>query len=212
MFTGIVEQVGHVARAEHENGYLRVTLEPERMWPDLSPGESVACNGVCLTVTRWDEARFSVELSEETLEKTAARWGAGELVNLERALRANDRLGGHFVSGHVDGVGTVLDVAEAPGAFIVEVEASPGLAKYLVPKGSVTVDGVSLTVVAVGGPAGNAPELAPNQFRLWLVPHTLSVTGLRNWRPGTRVNVEADQLAKYLERLVALRVPESASS
>ena len=209
MFTGIVEQTGHVSQAQLENGYLRVTLAPEQMWSDLSSGESVACNGVCLTVVAWTETHFIVELSQETLAKTSARWQPGDLVNLERALKADDRLGGHFVSGHVDGVGTVLNLSQVPGAFIVEVEISPELAKYLVPKGSVTVDGVSLTVVAVGGAAGNARELAPNQFRLWLVPHTLNVTGLRDWRVGTRVNVEADQLVKYLERLVALREPEA---
>lgn len=209
MFTGIVEQTGCVSQAQLENGFLRVTLAPEQLWSDLSLGESVACGGVCLTVVAWGEAHFTVELSQETLAKTAARWQPGELVNLERALRAHDRLGGHFVSGHVDGVGTVLNLAEAPGAFIVDIEVPAELAKYLVPKGSVTVDGVSLTVVAVGGPAGNTRELTQNQVRLWLVPHTLAVTSLRNWREGTRVNVEADQLAKYLERLVALRELES---
>lgn len=210
MFTGIVEQTGHVSQAQLENGYLRVTLAPEQMWSDLLPGESVACNGVCLTVVAWTETHFTVELSHETLAKTSARWQPGNVVNLEPALKADDRLGGHFVSGHVDGTGTVTNLSEVPGAFIVEVEVSTELAKYLVPKGSVTVDGVSLTVVAVGGAAGNAQELAQNQFRLWLVPHTLNVTSLGSWRVGTRVNVEADQLAKYLERLVALREPEAA--
>ncbi len=210
MFTGIVEQTGLVSRAQPENGYLRVTLEPAQMWPDLSLGESVACNGVCLTVVALSETHFSVELSQETVAKTSARWRPEHLVNLERALRADARLGGHFVSGHVDGVGTVLNLSEVPGAFIVDLEVSSELAKYLVPKGSVTVDGVSLTVVAVGGAAGNTQELTQNQFRLWLVPHTLNVTSLRGWREGTRVNVEADQLAKYLERLVALREPEAA--
>ncbi len=210
MFTGIVEQTARVSQAQLKDGYLRVTLEPTQMWSDLSLGESVACNGVCLTVVAWNETHFTVELSQETLAKTSARWQPGSLVNLERALKADARLGGHFVSGHVDGVGTVLNLSEVPGAFIVDIETSAELAKYLVPKGSVTVDGVSLTVVAVGGAAGNTQELTHNQFRLWLVPHTLNVTGLRDWRVGTPVNVEADQLAKYLERLVALREPEVA--
>ncbi len=209
MFTGIVEQIGRVSQAQLEDGYLRVTLEPAQMWSDLLPGESVACNGVCLTVVAWNETHFVVELSQETLAKTSARWQPGNLVNLERALKADARLGGHFVSGHVDGVGTVLNLSEVPGAFIIDVEVSTGLAKYLVPKGSVTVDGVSLTIVAVGGAAGNTQELTQNQFRLWLVPHTLNVTSLRSWRVGTCVNVEADQLAKYLERLVAVREPEA---
>lgn len=210
MFTGIVEQTARVSQAQLEDGYLRVTLKPAQMWSDLSRGESVACNGVCLTVVAWNETHFSVELSQETLAKTSARWQPGNLVNLERALRADDRLGGHFVSGHVDGIGAVLKLSEVPGAFTADIEVSTKLARYLVPKGSVTVDGVSLTVVAVGGAAGNTCELAQNQFRLWLVPHTLNVTSLSDWRAGTHVNVEADQLAKYLERLVALRETEVA--
>lgn len=205
MFTGIVEQTGRVAAAYNEGGYLNVTLTPDRPWPDLALGESVACNGACLTVTGWDELSFRVQLSQETLAKTAPRWAVGETVNLERSLRVGDRLGGHVVSGHVDGVGAVLRVAETPGAFVADLAAPPELARYLVPKGSVAVDGVSLTVVAVGGRAGNAPELREHEFRLLLVPHTLAVTSLGGWRAGTRVNLEADGLAKHLERLVALQ-------
>ena len=205
MFTGIVEQTGRVAAAQGEGGYLNVTLRPDRPWSDLVPGESVACNGACLTVTGWDGASFRVQLSQETLAKTAPRWAVGETVNLERSLRLGDRLGGHIVSGHVDGVGRILGISEVPGAFMVEVEAPTDFARYLVPKGSVAVDGVSLTVVAVGGRAGNAPELQEREFRLWLVPHTLAVTSLRDWRAGARVNLEADPLAKHLERLVALQ-------
>ncbi len=142
MFTGIIEQTGRVADARDEGGYLNVTLAPERPWPDLALGESVACNGACLSVTAWNETGFRVQLSQETLAKTAPRWAVGETVNLERSLRAGDRLGGHLVSGHVDGVGAVLRVSETPGAFVTEVAALPQLARY----------GVSLTVVAVGGP------------------------------------------------------------
>lgn len=205
MFTGIIEQKGVISHVSTAGGFLRVTVEPETMWNDLQIGESVAISGACLTVVSHTDTAFSVELSQETLDKTAGGWTPGGLVNLERALLLTDRLGGHVVTGHVDGVGTVLSVHEEPGAVTVNVEAPAALARYLVPKGSVTVDGVSLTIVKVGGPAGNAAELAPHEFQLWLVPHTLNVTSLELWRPGAQVNLEADALAKYLERLTAMR-------
>lgn len=208
MFTGIVEQTGRVARAVEENGNLRLTVAPQRMWADVELGESVAVSGACLTVVAWNEEGFSVELSQETVAKTAPRYAEGTLVNLERAMRSGARFGGHIVSGHVDGTGEILSVQPQDGAYVVTVRAAPFLAKYLVPKGSVTVDGVSLTVVDVGGPAGSRADLAAHEFTLWLVPHTLEVTGLRAWRAGEIVNLEADQLAKYVERLLALRAPE----
>ncbi|MBZ9714186.1 riboflavin synthase [Deinococcus multiflagellatus] len=215
MFTGIIEQVGRIARTEHHSGHLTVTIQPAGMWPDLQLGESIAVGGACLTVTGWDEAGFTVDLSRETLAKTAPHWRAGASVNLERAMTAGARFGGHIVSGHVDGVAEVLRVEAQPGAHTMTLRAPPHLARYLVPKGSVTADGVSLTVVDVGGPAGSRRDLRADEFTLWLVPHTLAVTTLRTWVPGTRVNLEADQLAKYVERLLAfggskgLRVEES---
>ena len=205
MFTGIVEQTGQVARALNDQGNLRVTVAPQQMWSDLTLGESIAVNGACLTVVGWDDTSFTVELSQESVAKTAPRWSAASLVNLERAMRADARFGGHIVSGHVDGVGTLLAIDEQPGAFTVKVRAHGTLAKYLVPKGSVTVDGVSLTLVDVGGPAGSRCDLAADEFTLWLVPHTLEVTSLRDWKVGNTVNLEADQLAKYVERLLLMR-------
>lgn len=205
MFTGIIEQVGRVARTVQNEGHLTVTIQPARMWSDVQLGESIAVSGACLTVTGWDALGFSVDLSRETLNKTAPHWQEGAAVNLERAMTAQARFGGHIVSGHVDGVGEILNVQAAPGAFTMTVRAPAHLARYLVPKGSVTVDGVSLTVVDVGGPAGSHADLRPDEFTLWLVPHTLEVTTLHSWAAGTRVNLEADQLAKYLERLLLMR-------
>lgn len=205
MFTGIVEQVGRVTHAAEQNGTLTLTVTPGRMWSDLALGESIACSGTCLTVTGWDDTGFRVDLSRETLAKTAPHWQMGARLNLERAMTASGRFGGHVVSGHVDGTGEILEMREEPGAYTLRVRAAPHLARYLVPKGSVTVDGVSLTVVDTGGPGGSRADLAPDEFTLWLVPHTLEVTTLGDWRPGTVVNLEADQMAKYVERLLLMR-------
>lgn len=205
MFTGIVEQVGRVTHAAEVGGTLTLKVTPERMWPDLTLGESVACAGTCLTVTGWDETGFTADLSRETLQKTAPNWHVGAHLNLERAMTAATRFGGHVVSGHVDGIGEILEMREDSGSCTVTVRAAPHLARYLVPKGSVTVDGVSLTVVDTGGPGGSRADLAPNEFTLWLVPHTLAVTTLGGWRKGTVVNLEADQMAKYVERLLLMR-------
>ncbi|MDW8426565.1 MAG: hypothetical protein RMK51_11570, partial [Meiothermus sp.] len=136
---------------------------------------------------------------------TAPRWQEGALVNLERALPALGRLGGHLVTGHVDGVGRVLALEPQDGRYVVWMEAPASLERYLVPKGSVAADGVSLTVVDVGGPAGSRPELPATHFSLWLIPHTLEVTTLGSWQPGILVNLEADIVAKYLERLLSLQ-------
>ena len=205
MFTGIITQVGRVAHAEERNGGLSLRIQPAELWPDLELGESIACNGTCLTVTGWDDQTFGVDLSQETLAKTAPHWNAGDALNLERAMRAGDRFGGHIVSGHVDGVGEITAVNPVDGAYVMVVRAPDFLAPYLMPKGSITVDGVSLTIVDSGGPAGSLPELADNEFTLWLVPYTLQVTTLGGWQAGTLVNLEADQMAKYLERLLAFR-------
>lgn len=205
MFTGIISQTGRIAHSVPERGGLGIRVAPQTMWTDLELGESIAVNGTCLTVTGWDDAGFSADLSQETLAKTAPHWFAGAPVNLERAMRAGDRFGGHVVSGHVDGVGEVLAVHPEDGAYVVVVRAPETLAPYLMPKGSVTVDGVSLTIVDSGGPAGSRPELRDNEFTLWLVPHTLAVTTLGEWRAGRPVNLEADQMAKYVERLLAFR-------
>ena len=212
MFTGIVEQIGHIAHATEQGGNLTLTIRPAQMWPDLQLGESVACSGTCLTVTGWDDTSFTVDLSRETLAKTAPNWHVGARLNLERAMTASGRFGGHVVSGHVDGTGEILEVREEPGAYTLKVRASAHLARYLVPKGSVTVDGVSLTVVDTGGPGGSRADLNADEFTLWLVPHTLEVTTLGGWRVGTVVNLEADQMAKYVERLLLMREVASAQS
>lgn len=209
MFTGIVEEVGQVVRveevAERAGGDVRVTVQAGEVLEGLALGDSVAVSGCCLTVVTLGADTFAVELSKETLAKSVPRWREGARVNLERAVKAEGRFGGHMVSGHVEALGEVLDVREEAGAFVIIVQADPKLARYLIPKGSVTVDGVSLTVVDVGGPAGSDCKLAANEFTLWLIPHTLKVTTLGELESGSKVNLEADLVAKYLERLTLMR-------
>jgi riboflavin synthase len=207
MFTGIVEEVGTVVESRAQGGDLRIRVGASLVTGDLAVGDSVSVSGCCLTATEVDPHGFSAELSRETVAKTAPRWSPGARVNLERALAANGRFGGHMVSGHVEGVGEVLSVRREPGAFVLTVRAPERLARYLVPKGSVTVDGASLTVVDAGGPAGSDSRLAANEFTLWLIPHTLDATTLGELEPGGIVNLEADLIAKYLERLQVMKEP-----
>lgn len=210
MFTGIVEEVGSIKTTTAAGGNVRLGVSASAEFVSgLALGDSVALSGCCLTVVAMAPnarpATFDVELTSETLTKTAPRWSVGERVNLERALLAGGRLGGHLVAGHVDGVGQVLKVIEEPGRHEVFIRAPRKLAGYLVTKGSITVDGVSLTLVEVGGPAGTNSDMASTDFSLALIPHTLAVTTLDELRAGSKVNLEGDILAKHVERLLALR-------
>lgn len=214
MFTGIVEEMGTITDARTEGGHLRLTVRAGLVLEDLKVGDSVSCSGCCLTVVSLGHDSFDVQLIQETLAKTAPRWMVGQRLNLERAMRADDRFGGHFVSGHVGGRGEVLAVDVQPGSYVVTVRAPEDFAPYLLPKGSITVDGVSLTVVDVGGPAGvpssdaaggpGRDDLSTSTFTLGLIPHTLEVTTLGELKAGDLVNLEADLLAKHVERLWAL--------
>lgn len=210
MFTGIVEEVGVVESSVEVGGNVRVRIGAVEVVDDATIGASIAVSGCCLTVVELHDSAFSVELSRETIAKTSPRWHVGARVNLERAMAATGRFGGHVVSGHVDGVGEVLSISAEPGAYVLRVAAPPALARHLVPKGSITVDGVSLTLVDVGGAAGTRPEWPPHEFSLWLIPHTLAVTTLGELAAGSQVNLESDVIAKYVERLTALREVERA--
>ncbi|SRR6266511_4321122 len=189
MFTGIVEELGRVV--ELEGPRLRVRCRTAAQ--DSPVGASVAVNGVCLTVVGGDEESLAFDLSEETLDRTAlGRLEPGDPVNLERPVTLMARLGGHLVQGHVDGVGTVVSVTPQEGGSTITVEAPEDLGRYLVEKGSVTVDGVNLTVAALGG----------STFSVALIPHALAVTTLGTAVAGDPVNLEVDVLAKYVERLL----------
>ena len=194
MFTGIVQDVGRIAALKARGGDLRVTVEVDRLsLARTRPGDSIAVAGVCLTVLDLTGRTFAADVSNETRSLTTfGDFVVGARVNLEPALRAGDALGGHLVSGHVDGLGTVLDLGGDARSMRVRFRAPNALARYLARKGSVTIDGVSLTVNDVEGEV----------FGVNLIPHTWTVTTLGELTPGRRVNLEIDQVARYVERLL----------
>ena len=193
MFTGLVADLGTVADVEATADGVRLRVETT-VAGDLRVGDSVAVNGVCLTATTVDDGGFSADVMHETLRRSSlAEVPAGGRVNLELPLRAQDRLGGHVVQGHVDGLGSVVAVGEDGFARVVTIAAPAGLLRYVVEKGSIAVDGVSLTVASV----------TEDTFAVSLIPETLERTNLGAAAPGTPVNLEVDVLAKYVEKLVA---------
>jgi riboflavin synthase len=194
MFTGIIQAVGRVARVESTGGDCRLTIETGKLpLTDVSLGDSIAVSGVCLTAVELGKQHFCADVSRETLSRTTlGDAGPGTAVNLELALTPTTHLGGHIVSGHVDGVGTVTDRRADARSARLQIEAPAHLAKYIAEKGSICVDGVSLTVNGVNG----------CRFELNIVPHTLAQTTLAEFLAGQRVNLEVDILARYLERLM----------
>lgn len=200
MFTGIVTAIGTIAEVERRDD-LRVVIESDWDTSAIDIGASIACSGVCLTVVERGANRFAVDVSDETVARTVpGMWEAGRRLNLERALRLGDELGGHLVTGHVDTVGIVRGVDEQGGSRIVTIEIAPDYAPFVAAKGSITVDGVSLTVNSVEDSADGVTTFALN-----LIPHTGEVTTLGRLETGSRVNLEIDTIARYLQRLVALR-------
>ena len=198
MFTGLIADLGSVTALEHdgEGATLRIAT---RLAPELGEGDSVAVNGVCLTATDIDAQGFRAQAMNETLRRSSlGHLGAGSRVNLELALRPTDRLGGHVVQGHVDGVGSVRGVREEGFSRVLEIEIEPRLGRYLVEKGSVALDGVSLTVSA----------LEEDGFAVSLIPETIKRTNLANLDKGSVVNIEVDVLAKHVERLLDRRIDE----
>ena len=201
MFTGLVQETGHIAairhlRAKHGRALTRITIAAKSVPAELKTGDSVAVSGVCLTAVEVKRKKFSADLAEETLQRTSlARLKKNSVVNLELPARPHDRLGGHIVQGHVDGTGKLARLAQIQGRddwrLVVDIPAS--LARYVVPQGSISIEGISLTVASI---AGNHIEIA-------IIPHTWEATNLRDLRPGDPVNIEVDVLAKYVEKMVA---------
>jgi riboflavin synthase len=196
MFTGIVSEVGRVVAIDAAEGLTRLTIEGPATTSDLAIGDSIAVSGVCLTAVAVSPPSFEVEAMAETLRRTGlGSLEAGDAVNLERPLTASGRLDGHIVQGHVDGVGVIRSMAADGEAKRVWVDLDGGLARYVASKGSVAMDGVSLTVTAVDA----------SGFEVGLIPHTLEVTTLGELAPGDPVNVEVDVVAKYVERMLEAR-------
>ena len=203
MFTGIIEGVGTLISADMRGGDARLDIEVGSLpFNDVQLGESIAVNGVCLTVVAFTATRFEADASNETLSLTTlGRLAPGSVVNLERAMRPTDRLGGHLVSGHVDGVGTVLDIQHDARAQRWRFAVPPALSRYIAKKGSICVDGVSLTV----------NEVDDEGFEVALIPHTVAHTAFAQTSVGSAVNLEIDLVARYVERLLAgsLKEPQA---
>lgn len=193
MFTGIVQATGEVRALTERGGDVEIVIAaPALRLESVAIGDSIAVNGCCLTATRIDADTFAADASRETLNVTTlGLWRLGTLVNLEKALTAGQALGGHYVTGHVDGIGEVKALISDARSTRLDVEVPRALAKYIAKKGSVCIDGVSLTVNEVGA----------QTFSVNLIPHTLGVTSLKDYQVGTRVNIEVDIIARYLERL-----------
>ncbi|MGB5585895.1 MAG: riboflavin synthase [Gammaproteobacteria bacterium] len=197
MFTGIIEAVGAVKRLEPMGGDLRFIIDSAGLdMSDVHIGDSIAVNGVCLTVIAFDAASFSADVSNETIALTSLKGlKAGSAVNLEKAMLPTTRMGGHLVSGHVDGLGTVVHMSEDARSIRVEIEIPTGLKKYIAVKGSICIDGTSLTVNSVDGCI----------IGLNIVPHTQQRTVIQHYSKGTQVNLEVDLVARYLESLLLHR-------
>jgi riboflavin synthase len=203
VFTGIVEELGEVVGLEDLGDSVRLRVRGPVVLSDASLGDSIAVNGCCLTIVEHDSAQFSADVMHESLDKTSlGDLTPGDLVNLERAMRADSRLGGHLVQGHVDGTGRVLERTPSEHWDLVRIGVPSDLVRYLAPKGSVTVDGTSLTVVDV---VDDDPGSAHPYFTVALIPTTLAASTLGHRQIGDRVNLEVDVIAKYVERLLSAR-------
>ena len=196
MFTGIVEEIGVVKGLEHNPSGTRLTILASAILDDLAVGASVSVNGVCLTIVTVSNQEFSVEVSPETLSVTTlTKLAVGGPVNLERAMKINERIGGHLVAGHVDGVGSIRERRQEGNTIVLTIEAPKEVLRYCVPKGSITVDGISLTI----------NEVSERSFNVAIIPHTAKVTTLGLKHQGDPVNLESDLIGKYVERLLQAR-------
>lgn len=203
MFTGIVEEMGEIVNQQRAKNSISLSIKAKVVLDDLKVGDSIAINGVCLTVTAIASTSFHADIMPETLRKTNLyELKNGDRVNLERALPAGGRLGGHFVSGHIDGVGTIMSDFKEGNARVVRISSPYQVTRYIIGKGSIAVDGISLTVV----------EVDKTSFSVSLIPHTAGSTTLGYKKPGDKVNLEADMLGKYIEKFLLNAGEESISS
>lgn len=193
MFTGIIEEIGYVKRINQQSRSAQIEIKADKVLGDVAVGDSIAVNGVCLTVVAFDSQHFTADVMPETVSKTNLReLKPGSPVNLERALKLGGRLGGHIVQGHVDAIGTIVEKQILEIAIIYRIATEPELLQYVVPKGSVAIDGVSLTVV----------DVFQDSFTVSLIPHTAHETVLGEKKPGDRVNLESDIIGRYVKHLM----------
>lgn len=193
MFTGIIESLGTVESLQNVGGDVRLRIGTDLDMSDVHLGDSIATNGICLTVIDWGEHWYAADVSRESLNRTTlGGWKVGQRVNVEKAMLPTTRFGGHIVSGHVDAVGEITVVREDARSLYFEVTAPPEIARYLAEKGSITVDGISLTINHLRG----------HILSLNLIPHTAERTNIATWKSGSKVNLEVDVLARYIERLM----------
>ncbi|MEO8402110.1 MAG: riboflavin synthase [Gammaproteobacteria bacterium] len=193
MFNGIVESIGIVQAIHMQADCMHIVIMPQQRFSDLNIGDSIAVNGVCLTLTHISNENFSVTAVPETLRVTNLKHlTSGNKVNLERSLLANGRLGGHFVQGHVDQTGKILDLQTNGDALLVKISVSPTLSKYIVNKGYIALDGMSITVI----------EASSTWFTVTFIPHTQQVTVVHQYQIGSEINIEVDSLGKYIEKLI----------
>jgi len=194
MFTGIIEGYGIINGLRPMNGGRRLTVGTGFPLDGTRIGDSIAVNGACLTVVELGNRRFSADVSPETLDKTTFHQArTGQRVNIERAMRLSDRLDGHLVSGHIDGTGSVQAIENRGNAIILDIDVPPLLATHMIPKGSVAIDGISLTINTCG----------PSNFRVSIIPHTAKITTIGRYQPGTQVNIETDMIGKYVARFIS---------
>ncbi len=193
MFTGIVEEIGQIKGVQRNVKSVRLTVAAGKVLEDVKLGDSIAVNGVCLTVTEFSSASFVADVMPETMKRSnLGSLGSGARVNLERALKLSDRLGGHIVSGHIDGMGQIIGKKQDDNAIWISIEAPPAILRYIIEKGSVAIDGISLTVAYVDD----------HSFKVSIIPHTQDETTLVGLKVGTKVNLENDLTAKYIEKFL----------
>lgn len=203
MFTGLVEEKGRLVSIRRGSASARLKVSARAIMDGLQLGDSIAVNGVCLTVTSFDRQQFEADVMAETLAKTnLGELQPGDRINLERALKLGDRLGGHLVSGHIDGVGTILKMEKHDIATLVTIGAPAAVMRYIIKKGSVGIDGTSLTVV----------DFNDDSFRVSLIPHTAHATVLGEKKPGDRVNLEGDMIGKYVERWLGMKSDDKSAT
>ncbi|SET19627.1 riboflavin synthase [Thorsellia anophelis] len=197
MFTGLIEQIGTIKSIDRGHNHLKISIYANSILRDVTLGDSIAVNGICLTVTHFTDSYFTVDVMPQTVQASSIKTlKIGDKVNLERALRADSRLGGHFVTGHVDTIGQISQMSRNENAIKIVISFPSAYTRYLVEKGSVTIDGISLTVFSVSS----------DSFTISLIPHSASMTTLASKKVGDEVNLEFDILAKYTEKLLTSRL------